>query len=80
MTTEEFAKICDWDRKCTAPEEVMFGTTKDRRRLIEYVLELQAALAIANTYLNDLYLKQGNEHPSGLSILRRNISRLLGLD
>ena len=43
MTPEAFATICDWDAKCTAPEEVMFGTTKDRRRLIEYVKELQAA-------------------------------------
>ena len=46
MTPEQFAKICEWDAKITWPENAMFGVTIDRRRLIEYVKELQAALRI----------------------------------
>jgi hypothetical protein len=44
MTPEEFARICEWDAKITWPENTMFGTTIDRRRLIEYVRELQTAV------------------------------------
>lgn len=45
MTPEALAKIRDWDRRCTAPEEVMFCTTIDRRRLLEYVDELLLRVA-----------------------------------
>jgi hypothetical protein len=45
MSPEEFTRICEWDAKITWPENTMFGTTIDRRRLIEYVKELQAELA-----------------------------------
>jgi hypothetical protein len=41
MTPEEFTRIVEWDAKCGTNELVMFGTTIDRRRLIEYVKELQ---------------------------------------
>jgi hypothetical protein len=57
MTPEDFARICEWDAKITWPENTMFGTTIDRRRLIEYVKEMQAEsagckqqLALAPTY------------------------------
>lgn len=52
MTPEEFARICEWDAKCTAPEGVMFGTTIDRRRLIEYVKDLQAEIALYDAALD----------------------------
>ncbi len=45
MTLEEFNRICEWDLKCGNNEGTMFQTTVDRRRLIEYVKELQIALA-----------------------------------
>lgn len=47
MTPEVLARIREWDAKCTWPEQCMFGTTIDRRRLIEYVDELLSALADA---------------------------------
>jgi hypothetical protein len=42
MTDEELERIKEWDRKCGNNEGVMFQTTVDRRRLLEYVDELRA--------------------------------------
>jgi len=48
MTKEQFALICQWDKRCGDNEGTMFGTTIDRRRLIEYVKELEAEIAEDN--------------------------------
>jgi hypothetical protein len=50
VTGEEFARICEWDRKCGDNEGTMFPVTIDRRRLIEYVKELQAELEKAKMH------------------------------
>lgn len=44
MTPAEFDRIREWDKRCGIEEGLMFGTTVDRRRLIEYVLRLQVQL------------------------------------
>jgi hypothetical protein len=45
MTPEALAKIREWDTKCGQNELVFFGTTLDRRRLLEYVDELTLRVA-----------------------------------
>jgi hypothetical protein len=45
MTPEALAKIREWDTKCGQNELVFFGTTIDRRRLLEYVDELTLRIA-----------------------------------
>lgn len=50
MTDEQLEKIKHWDKRCGDNEGMMFGTTIDRRRLIEYVDELRAE----NKTLNEL--------------------------
>jgi hypothetical protein len=62
MTPKEFARICEWDAKITWPENTMFGTTIDRRRLIEYVKELQAALDFLVQF--SLVFKRGSIEPN----------------
>lgn len=42
MTDDELARIHEWDKRCGDNEGTMFGTTLDRRRLLEYVEELRA--------------------------------------
>jgi hypothetical protein len=45
MTSEELNKIRSWDKRCGDNEATFFPVTIDRRRLLEYVDELQAQLA-----------------------------------
>jgi hypothetical protein len=45
MTPETLEKIRDWDAKCGENELLFFGTTLDRRRLLEYVDELTLRVA-----------------------------------
>lgn len=45
MTPEALAKIREWDTKCGKNEVIFFGTTLDRRRLLEYVDELMLRVA-----------------------------------
>jgi hypothetical protein len=45
MTPESLEKIREWDAKCGQNELVFFGTTIDRRRLLEYVDELTLRVA-----------------------------------
>jgi len=45
MTSEELSKIRSWDKRCGDNETTFFPITLDRRRLLEYVDELQAQLA-----------------------------------
>lgn len=45
MTSEELNKIRSWDKRCGDNETTFFPITLDRRRLLEYVDELQAQLA-----------------------------------
>lgn len=45
MTPEALQKIREWDAKCGQNELVFFGTTIDRRRLLEYVDELTLRVA-----------------------------------
>jgi hypothetical protein len=44
MTEDDLARIRDWDKRCGDNERTMFGTTLDRRRLLEYVDELRAEI------------------------------------
>jgi hypothetical protein len=45
MTADALSKIREWDAKCGQNELVFFGTTLDRRRLLEYVDELLLRVA-----------------------------------
>ena len=46
MTIEELNQIRSWDKRCGDNEETFFPVTLDRRRLLEYVDELRAELAL----------------------------------
>jgi len=46
VTPDALDKIREWDAKCGENELIFFGTTIDRRRLLEYVDEL--TLRVAN--------------------------------
>lgn len=54
MTPEALEKIRDWDAKCGENELVFFGTTIDRRRLLEYVDELTLRVAALERELTTL--------------------------
>ena len=45
MTPDALRTIRDWDAKCGDNELIFFGTTLDRRRLLEYVDELSLRVA-----------------------------------
>jgi hypothetical protein len=51
MTHDEFENIRQFDRRCGDNEGVLFPVTIDRRRLIEYVDELQALVREARSYV-----------------------------
>ena len=51
MTAAQLEAIRQFDRKCGDNEGVLFPVTIDRRRLIEYVDELQALVKEARNYL-----------------------------
>jgi hypothetical protein len=46
MTPEELQQIRSWDQPCGDNEGTFFPVTKDRRRLLEYVDELRAEVAL----------------------------------
>jgi hypothetical protein len=46
MTNEELERIRSWDARCGDNELTFFPVTIDRRRLLEYVDELRAELAL----------------------------------
>jgi hypothetical protein len=58
VTGEEFARICDWDRRCGDNEGTMFPVTIDRRRLIAYVKELQSELQLEKSKRTE-YVRAG---------------------
>jgi hypothetical protein len=46
MTLEKLDTIRTWDKRCGDNEATFFPVTLDRRRLLEYVDELRAELAL----------------------------------
>jgi hypothetical protein len=46
MTPEALDNIRSWDKRCGDNEATFFPVTIDRRRLLEYVDELRAELAV----------------------------------
>jgi hypothetical protein len=54
VTPEALEKIRDWDAKCGENELIFFGTTIDRRRLLEYVDELELRVAALERQLRRL--------------------------
>ena len=46
MTTDALDAIRSWDKRCGDNESTFFPVTLDRRRLLEYVDELRAELAV----------------------------------
>jgi hypothetical protein len=46
MTPETLDIIRSWDKRCGENETTFFPVTIDRRRLLEYVDELRAELAV----------------------------------
>ena len=46
MTNEELELIRAWDKRCGDNEGTFFPVTLDRRRLLEYVDELRARIAV----------------------------------
>jgi hypothetical protein len=46
MTPEALDIIRSWDKRCGDNETTFFPVTIDRRRLLEYVDELRAELAV----------------------------------
>jgi hypothetical protein len=46
MTSEELERIRSWDQRCGDNEGTFFPVTIDRRRLLEYVDELRAQVAL----------------------------------
>jgi hypothetical protein len=54
VTPEALEKIRDWDAKCGDNELIFFGTTIDRRRLLEYVDELTLRVAALERQLTTL--------------------------
>jgi hypothetical protein len=46
MTPQELDRIRSWDKRCGDNEGTFFPVTIDRRRLLEYVDELRAEVAL----------------------------------
>jgi hypothetical protein len=49
MTPQELELIRSWDARCGDNELTFFPVTIDRRRLLEYVDELRAEVALLST-------------------------------
>jgi hypothetical protein len=64
MTPHELAQIRSWDARCGEVESTFFPVTIDRRRLLEYVDELRAEVALSTLPLRQELTMDAERLPS----------------